>query len=264
MKSIYYYWILAIIITLGAAYYQRKTGPTYPVKDKIKINNNEIKFKLPRSCNSDENAKIEIESKDSINLFIEYKRFNTEDEWIKIIANKKNDKYFAELPMQPPAGKLEYNVIINESKLTDKSIIIRFKGPVPAYVLIPHIIFIFISMLFSNLTGILAIKKHKSIIKFSILTFLFLLLGGMIFGPIVQKFAFGEYWTGIPFGWDLTDNKTLIAFIAWALALGINLIKRKPILIFIASIIMLIIFSIPHSMFGSELNYNTGQITTGK
>ena len=23
-------WFLAIIITLGAAYYQRKTGPTYP------------------------------------------------------------------------------------------------------------------------------------------------------------------------------------------------------------------------------------------
>ena len=41
-----------------------------------------------------------------------------------------------------------------------------------------------------------------------------LFLGGMLLGPIVQNFAFGDYWTGIPFGWDLTDNKTLLAAIA--------------------------------------------------
>ena len=35
-------------------------------------------------------------------------------------------------------------------------------------------------------------------------------LGGMILGPIVQKYAFGAYWTGIPFGHDLTDAKNLV------------------------------------------------------
>ena len=40
----------------------------------------------------------------------------------------------------------------------------------------------------------------------------------MILGPIVQYYAFGDLWTGIPFGWDLTDNKTLIALIFWILA----------------------------------------------
>ena len=41
----------------------------------------------------------------------------------------------------------------------------------------------------------------------------------MILGPVVQKFAFNEFWAGVPFGIDLTDNKTLIAMIAWLLAL---------------------------------------------
>ena len=31
------YWILAIVITLSAAYYQRKTGPTYPKQIEISV-----------------------------------------------------------------------------------------------------------------------------------------------------------------------------------------------------------------------------------
>jgi len=31
----------------------------------------------------------------------------------------------------------------------------------------------------------------------------------------VQHYAFGQLWTGVPFGWDLTDNKTLLAALAW-------------------------------------------------
>ena len=45
--------------------------------------------------------------------------------------------------------------------------------------------------------------------------------GGFILGPLVQKFAFGEYWTGWPFGGDWTDNKTLAALVAWLVAWAI-------------------------------------------
>ncbi|MCK7537691.1 MAG: hypothetical protein MZV63_45435 [Marinilabiliales bacterium] len=51
---------------------------------------------------------------------------------------------------------------------------------------------------------------------------------GMILGPVVQKYAFGDLWTGIPFGWDLTDNKTLIAVFAWILAVVMNRKKDRP------------------------------------
>jgi len=98
---------------------------------------------------------------------------------------------------------------------------------------------------------------------YSLITFVLLLLGGMILGPIVQKYAFGEFWTGVPFGWDLTDNKTLIAFIAWIIALIVNRRKFHPGYIIAAALITLIIFSIPHSMFGSQLNPTTGIVTQG-
>ena len=82
-------------------------------------------------------------------------------------------------------------------------------------------------------------------------------------GPIVQKYAFGEFWTGVPFGWDLTDNKTLIGFSAWLIAVIANWKKERPVYSIIAAILLLVIYSVPHSMFGSELDYNTGSIGQG-
>jgi hypothetical protein len=85
----------------------------------------------------------------------------------------------------------------------------------------------------------------------------------MVLGPIVQFFAFREFWTGIPFGWDLTDNKTLIALIFWIIAVYMNKKSDRPIYTILASIMLLLVFSVPHSLFGSEFNYSTGQVTNG-
>ncbi len=67
----------------------------------------------------------------------------------------------------------------------------------------------------------------------------------------------------MPFGWDLTDNKTLIALIFWILAVVMNKRDDKPFYTILAAIVLLVVFSIPHSLFGSELNYSSGQVTTG-
>jgi len=85
----------------------------------------------------------------------------------------------------------------------------------------------------------------------------------MVLGPLVQKYAFGEFWTGVPFGWDLTDNKTLIAVFAWILAVVMNHKKERPGYIIAAAVILLLVYSIPHSLFGSELDYATGTVTQG-
>jgi hypothetical protein len=112
-------------------------------------------------------------------------------------------------------------------------------------------------MLFSTRTGLEFFNKEPNYKKLSYWTFGLLVLGGLIFGPIVQKYAFGEYWTGFPFGIDLTDNKTLIAAIGWIIAL-IAIVKTsnpKKWVIF-ASVLMFIVYLIPHSVLGSELDYN--------
>ena len=84
----------------------------------------------------------------------------------------------------------------------------------------------------------------------------------MILGPLVQKYAFGVYWAGFPFDWDLTDNKLLIAVIAWSIALILNIKKRNRFVTIIAAIVLIGVYSIPHSMQGSQYNYDQGKVET--
>ena len=106
------------------------------------------------------------------------------------------------------------------------------------------------------------VKGSKFVFTF---TFISLFLGGIVLGPIVQKYAFGAYWTGWPFGHDLTDNKTLVAFIFWAIAVfRMYKDRSKTGMAIAAMVILLMVYLIPHSMFGSELNYESGKIETAR
>jgi hypothetical protein len=121
----------------------------------------------------------------------------------------------------------------------------------------------FIAMLLANVAALMALAKNSRFRLYTFLTTTVLLVGGMILGPIVQHYAFGEFWTGFPFGFDLTDNKTLIAFIFWMVASVGNFKKEKRWLTVMAAVVTLVIFSIPHSARGSELDYDTGRVKTG-
>ncbi len=260
-------WTFAIILTFVAAIYQRKTGPTYPTKEQITVNGKEYKFNLLRS-NGQRDAMVEIPFAEGFTGAVTYKRYPTNDDWTTVPLKQVDSALIVALPMQPPAGKLEYYVTLNYDnevvfENSDAPVVMRFKGDVPAYILIPHIFFMFFAMLLSNLAGILAVFKDDAQKKYGFITLIFLIIGGAILGPIVQKFAFGELWTGIPFGWDLTDNKTLFALIGWIIAIVLNRKKQRPYLTVIASVLLIIVFSIPHSMFGSQLDPDTGKVIQG-
>ena len=269
MNKTIYYWLLAIIITLSAAVYQRTTGPTYPVKINFTFASQQYNYKLPRSHSSTKPCQISLNiNNNSVKGKILYKYYPSSNDLSEIIMTREGENLIAELPNQSAAGKLEYHVLLydeenNVEVLNSGPIVIRFKDDVPAGVLIPHIFFMFFGMLLSNLTGLLALGKKEKYKFYGIITLLFLAVGGMILGPVVQKFAFGELWTGVPFGWDLTDNKTLVAFLFWIIAVIGNWKKDRPYLSILAAVVTLIIFSIPHSAFGSELDYSTGVIGQG-
>ena len=167
-----------------------------------------------------------------------------------------------DIPKQSSSAKMEYKVLLasqgNEISLTgDTPVIIRFKDPVPDVLLVPHIIIMFLAMLFSTRAGIEALNPKGNPRKLALWTTGLLLVGGLILGPLVQKFAFGELWTGFPFGHDLTDNKMLIAMIGWIAALIAGR-GGKPARWWVlgASILLMAIFLIPHSVLGSELDYS--------
>jgi len=278
-------WVAAVVITVGAAIYQKKTGPTYERTESITINDSTWEIELIRS-NGPRNARIKLPMKDTdVQATLVYKRFKVTEPWTEVPFEMKDIKYHswfmtkvlgyedetamvAYLPVQPPAGKLEYYLVINGYGETievskDEPVVIRFKDNVPASILIPHIILMFFGMLLATVAGLYAAFKIERFKRLTIWTFWILLFGGFLFGPWVQWHAFGDWWTGVPFGWDLTDNKTLFAFLFWIAALVGNRKKSRPGLVILAAIMTLVIFSIPHSLCGSELDVTTGEVTQG-
>lgn len=254
------FWIIAIIITLTSAVFQRMTGPTKPYRGQIELGESTISYRLIRTFDRPEDApvSIEVENREISGYYI-YKRYPSHDEWKKASLKREGDRLVARIPQQPAAGKVMYQVYLEKGDhkvmLSEEPIVIRFRDSVPAWAMLPHIIFMFAAMLLSTRAGLAAIFKEKTF-TLTIWTFVTLFFGGLVFGPIVQKFAFGEYWAGWPLGTDLTDNKTAFAFIFWLVAL-IKVLKdpghRSWVLL--ASIILLLIYLIPHSLLGSEIDW---------
>lgn len=279
------YWVLAVIITLSAVIYQRMIGPTNPKRVKFELSGKEYSTKFTRSMETSitlkeakgdynllskkTNMKIVIpDSPENMEVFVFYHRYPGNDTIQQTKAIKSGNKYSVQLPAQPPAGKIAFFVEVKDGVNSTtiglkENIIVRFRNSVPAWALIPHVFLMFFAMLLSNFTGILAFTKSDKVNKYALLVVIMLGLGGLIFGPIVQKYSFGAFWTGWPFGGDLTDNKTLVAFVLWLVALlGIRK-KSRLWLCIAAAVIMLLIYSIPHSTAGSEYNYDKGSVVTG-
>ncbi len=267
-------WFLAFLLAASAMIYQRATGPTYPVKIRVADG---ITAKLIRTHESTDDAIVELpaplsEPKPAATLF--YKRYRTTDEFtaapMTTVEEKEQYKLEGALPKQPAAGKLEYYI---EAKIdgkqrrfpeqADKFVLIRFKDPVPDGILIPHITLMIFSILLGMRSGLAALFAPYNLRQLAWVTLCGMMVGGMILGPCVQKYAFGEYWTGFPLGGDWTDNKMLFMFLAWVFAcsvIGLNPYKKVTaimrIVVFTASIVMTVCYLIPHSMGGSELDYS--------
>ncbi len=269
MKKMVWYWLIAVVITLVAAYYQKVTGPTYPAKIDYRLGGSQYHAKLDRSHPGTTDCPVTIAMPDTAvagELF--YRHYPSGENYIQVPMIHKGKELTAMLPNQPPAGKLQYYIKLQKGDEqvelgTQKPVIIRYRGDVPALIIIPHALLMFIAMLLANLAGALAIGNMPSFRKYTLYTLICLLFGGLILGPIVQKYAFGAFWTGVPYGFDLTDNKTLIGFIFVLLAVLGNLKKERRHLTILAAIVILVVYSIPHSMFGSELNYETGKVIQG-
>lgn len=259
---------LGIVLMLISIVYQRTTGPTYPKRVTIQHEGKNYKAKLLRSHGGETDAPIELPMIQGATATITYKRYPTNDEWTTKDFVAQGDKLVATLPHQPPAGKHTYFVEMNlgdEKKVIgskEDPVYIRFKGDVPTYILGPHIVFMFLAMLLSSIALFEALQRTESYFKLTKLTLGALFCGGLILGPLVQKFAFGVYWAGFPYDNDLTDNKLLVGVVVWAIAYLVNLKRRTWQVTALAAAVLMVVYSIPHSMQGSQFDYEKGKVIT--
>ncbi len=264
-------WVVAVIIMITAVFYQRTTGPTYPVKGKLNVAGEQYKYKLLRTHETTAKAKITLPNTgdESFEASLNYKRYQTKDEFTVQAFTLEEDAYTSRLPIQPSAGKMEYFIT---GKLEGKSfripediketIVLRYKDPVPGWVLWPHVFMMFFAVLFGMRASLSAAFEPSTMRKWALVSLVGMTIGGMMLGPLVQKYAFGEYWTGFPYGKDFTDNKMLIMWLAWVIALAIIGFKPKKkeminrVVVVFAAIVMTLTYLIPHSMGGSTLDYD--------
>lgn len=263
-------WALAALIMLGAIVFQRLTGPTHPLRGSFQVQGETFRYRLSRSGDSGRDERLAVPDPGrGVQGTLAYRRFRTSDPFTVLPLRPETrdgkPELAARLPRQPAAGKLEYHLVLATSAgpipipADGGTLVIRFKDPVPAPLLAAHVLLMFFGVLIGVRAGLAALIQGPDMRRLAWTTLAALTLGGLVLGPFVQKHAFGAYWTGFPFGGDLTDNKTLLMWGAWALACGLLLVTKRHaprrLALGLAALVMLAVYLVPHSARGSELDY---------
>jgi hypothetical protein len=276
-------WVLAVLLTLASAVWQRLTGPSYPVRFDREIGPVAVAGKLLRThvTGGDLPVHVRVEPPDArdgapvdpVTGAVFWRRYPTSEAWRTVPLQPADDGLRAALPHQPPAGKIEYWLQLRAGAASGRipaheAAVARFKGAVPPVVLGVHIAAMFFAMLVSLRAGFEALVRGPDLRRLGWLTLLLLAAGGLVLGPVVQKHAFGAYWTGWPLGEDLTDNKLAVAVLAWGLAVW-RLRAWSPgnprgrWWAVAAALVVAAIFAVPHSLHGSTLDYATMEHVQG-
>jgi hypothetical protein len=206
---------------------------------------------------------------------VRYRRYPANEPLQDVPMSRVGEDLVALLPAQPPAGKLEYSVVLTTPSGTvnvpgGEPIVMRFKGDVPALLLIPHVVTMFLAMMIGVRAALAAAVGRPEARRYAWVAVVGIAIGGLVLGPIVQKHAFGAYWTGWPFGTDLTDDKTIAMWLAWVLAVAAFWRRKDPLdrlarwVTIGAAVVMIAVYVVPHSLRGSELDYSKLDASSGE
>ncbi len=276
-------WVTAFVLMAGAAVWQRLTGPTHPKRGHVIVAGETVKWRLLRSGTTGEPLMVAVPAPRGVPGTLRYRRFPLDEPFREIPMNRDGETLVGLLPTQPPAGKLEYYVTLGAGGGSvrvpgGEPVVMRFKGDVPAGVLVPHVVAMFFGMMIGVRAALAAALGRPEARRYAWVAVVLIGLGGLVLGPIVQKYAFGAYWTGWPFGEDLTDNKTLAMWLAWVVAVAVLARRREPgdrvarWTVVAACLVTIAVYLVPHSLRGSQLDYGKVEgggaakdaITTGR
>jgi len=270
LKRVILLWLLAFILTYGFLKWQRISGPTYEKRFNTEVADTQVRGELLRSHSINADLPVIIHVPDEgVSGTVVWRRFPTEDPRERLTMVRDGEVLKTAIARQGMAGKVEYHVELSKDGHTvkvpaEEAVVARFKGDVPSTILILHVFAIVMAFLFSTGAGFEALTNGPALKQLSRITFGFLLVGGLVLGPIVQKYAFDAFWTGWPLGEDWTDNKLAVGAVLWLIAV-VQSRKAGPgnpagkWWAVLAMLVIFVIFSIPHSIHGSTLDYESGE-----
>jgi len=274
-------WLAAAALTVACFVFQNKTGPTYPLEGTVDTARGPVRFKFLRS--EEIGTPLQLMLREPVPAGVagqvRWRRYRSNDDWRTTAMAPDTFRFTrrgnaeelrgvgARLPSLPErAGKYEFYVDLDDgtgmkSVTGERPIFARYKAPVPVSVLYPHILVVFFSMTLAVRTALAALTGGQ-VRRLLPATIGSLLLGAFALGPLVQRYAFGVWWSGFPYGYDWTDNKVVVELAAWLVAGAVLLLWRDPrrvrAAVVVALAVTLAVYFIPHSIFGSEYDYRRG------
>lgn len=185
--------------------------------------------------------------------------------------DRTEDGFASRLPARSKGEELFYHIELSENGEPVAQFpphgdqFIKFKGHVPEAILIPHIFFMFATIYLGLMTVFTSIDAAKGrgelrrSVRYLLWTFIASFIGGIPLGYMVSVAAFGQGWSGIPIGWDITDNKTVLLLLLWLITLilawrglrgGPMAISKNTymILAVVSFVVTFAAFIIPHSI----------------
>jgi hypothetical protein len=203
-----------------------------------------------------------------------YYYYDNEPEQSVTMDNQNSGKLTAKLPPGDIGKQLRYRVGITQHGIVAGSIpltgtpgyLVKYKGDVSVFVLIPHILLMFASVFFAFIAMFLGFDllsgsaKVKPPAGAALMALLCGVIGGVIIGIKVSHDVFGGFgWGGWPIGNDITDTKTEIYLLFWLITIilgwgglsGKNMTLSKKgfgWMIMISFLVTMAAFLIPHSI----------------
>ncbi len=136
---------------------------------------------------------------------------------------------------------------------------LRAEGKASRWALIVHVylmfvaILLFVHALYYALSVLYGMDRSGALVASVYWGVLSFFITGFPIGWMIEKQVLGNYWEGIPFGWDITDSKTLFIFIFWLIPVILRMRKRVSDRgfakwVIAGSLFTIVMFLLPHSL----------------
>ncbi|MGD8895221.1 MAG: hypothetical protein PVJ73_04220 [Acidobacteriota bacterium] len=254
-------WAAALAVTLTAAAWQWWTDPTPPREGEVVISGTTVRYSFLRSGVVGEPLRVAIAAPADLSGTLRWRPHPGDEPFGGITMLHDGEELFGLLPPQPPGGQLEYSVVLaGPSGLTripeEGPVVMRYRGRVPRVLFLSHVVFIFLSMLIGVRAGLGALWTLPDTFFLSRVTLASITIGGMILGPIVQKFALDAFWASWPLGDEPIGTKTLVLWLAWVAAVVAVAATRDKTdrfartLVVAAAAVTVVVFFLPPALHG--------------
>ena len=262
MRTTVTLWIVATLLTLVMAAWQRVSGPTFPIYGRADVGAAHVAYELERTHAGPGDHVVLVPEAEGLAGTLEWRehveRAADAGPWSAVplapVPGARTPSLGAAIPHHGPGRKVDYRVTLRAGGATATlppagQATLRFRSDVPAWILIPHIVAMMGALLLSVRVALECFRREPKLRLLTFRALAALFLGGFPLGCAVSGYAFGQPWGGFPIGTDATDNKTLLAFLGWVIAaVAVTRFRNPRGYVIGAAVITFLVYLVPHSV----------------